>query len=90
VAVDERQLIGRQAVTWETNDQHQLMPMIRTMERQSGDTLPVLLANAGYGSEASQRAFEVLDASIPSAVHVDGRHFQITRDSGYRSLSSGA
>ena len=38
VAVDELQLIVGQAVTQETNDKKQLMPMITTIEQQSGDT----------------------------------------------------
>src|SRR5262249_40635216 len=38
VAVDDLQLIVGQAVTQETNDKKQLMPMIATIERQSGDT----------------------------------------------------
>ena len=37
VAVDELQLIVGQAVTQETNDKKQLMPMITTIEQQSGD-----------------------------------------------------
>jgi transposase len=51
VAVDERQLIVGQAVTQETNDKRQLLPMITTIAQQSGDTPPVLLADAGYCSE---------------------------------------
>ena len=38
VAVDERQLIVGQAVTQETNDKQQLLPMITTIARQSGLT----------------------------------------------------
>ena len=38
VAVDELQLIVGQAVTQETNDKKQLMPMITTIAQQSGDT----------------------------------------------------
>ena len=40
VAVDERQLIVGQAVTQETNDKKQLLPMITTIARQSGLTPP--------------------------------------------------
>ena len=54
VAVDELQLIVGQTVTQETNDKKQLMPMIRTIEQQSGDTPSQLLADAGYCSD-SQR-----------------------------------
>jgi hypothetical protein len=46
VAVDELQLIVGQAVTQETNDKHQLLPMITTIEQQSGDTPTQLLADA--------------------------------------------
>src|SRR5204862_7147524 len=38
VAVDALQLIVGQAVTQETNDKHQLVPMITTIARQSGKT----------------------------------------------------
>ncbi len=38
VAVDALQLIVGQAVTQETNDKHQLVPMIATIVQQSGDT----------------------------------------------------
>jgi transposase len=57
VAVDELlQLIVGQAVTQETNDKHQLMPMITTIEQQSGDTPPELLADAGYCSDENLAA----------------------------------
>jgi transposase len=51
VAVDDLQLIVGQAVTQETNDKHQLMPMIATIKKQSGDTPAQLLADAGYCSD---------------------------------------
>ena len=51
VAVDDLQFIVGQAVTQETNDKKQLMPMIATMTQQSGSTPRVLLADAGYCSE---------------------------------------
>lgn len=51
IAVDEQQLIVGQAVTQETNDKQQLMPMITIIEQQSGVTPPQLLADAGYCSE---------------------------------------
>src|SRR5206468_10011361 len=38
VAVDALQLIVGHAVTQETNDKRQLIPMIATIARQSGDT----------------------------------------------------
>src|SRR5439155_2936388 len=53
VAVDELQLIVGQAVTQETNDKKQLMPMITTIEQQSGDTPSQLLADAGYCSDVN-------------------------------------
>ena len=56
VAVDERQLIVGQAVTQETNDKKQLMPMITTIAHQSGLTPPQVLADAGYCSEANVTA----------------------------------
>jgi transposase len=56
VAVNEDQLIIGQAVTQETNDKKQLMPMITTIEAQSGDTPTKLLADAGYCSDANLAA----------------------------------
>lgn len=53
VAVNEDQLIIGQAVTQETNDKKQLMPMITIIEKQSGITPAQLLADAGYCSEAN-------------------------------------
>jgi hypothetical protein len=66
VAVDDLQLIVGQAVTQETNDKHQLMPMITTIEQQSGDTPPQLLADAGYCSDENLAAIAVttIDAYI--------------------------
>jgi len=56
VAVDELQLIVGQAVTQETNDKKQLMPMLTTIEQQSGDTPDQLLADAGYCSDPNLTA----------------------------------
>src|ERR1700683_132230 len=53
VAVDDLQLIVGQAVTQETNDKRQLLPMITTIEQQSGDTRTHLLSDAVYCSEAN-------------------------------------
>ena len=66
VAVDELQLIVGQAVTQETNDKHQLMPMITTIEQQSGDTPLQLLADAGYCSDENLGAIAAttIDAYI--------------------------
>jgi transposase len=56
VAVDELQLIVGQAVTQETNDKKQLMPMLATIEQQSGATPDQLLADAGYCSDQNLTA----------------------------------
>jgi transposase len=66
VAVDDLQFIVGHAVTQETNDKKQLVPMIRTIERQSGDTPTQLLADAGYCSDANLAAIEAtpIDAYI--------------------------
>jgi transposase len=56
VAVDELQLIVGQAVTQETNDKKQLMPMLTTIDQQSGDTPDQLLADAGYCSDQNLTA----------------------------------
>jgi hypothetical protein len=56
VAVDDLQLIVGQAVTQETNDKQQLMPMMTTIEQQSGDTPTQLLADAGYCSDENLAA----------------------------------
>jgi transposase len=66
VAVDELQLIVGQAVTQETNDKKQLMPMITIIKQQSGDTPPQLLADAGYCSDANLTAIAgtAIDAYI--------------------------
>jgi len=66
VAVDARQLIVGQAVTQETNDKKQLLPMITTIARQSGFTPPQVLADAGYCSDANLTAIAAtpIDAYI--------------------------
>jgi transposase len=56
VAVDDLQLIVGQAVTQETNDKQQLMPMMTTIEQQSGDAPTQLLADAGYCSDENLAA----------------------------------
>ena len=61
VAVDELQLIVGHAVTQETNDQKQLMPMITAIEQQSGDTPSALLADAGYCSDVNLTAIAGTD-----------------------------
>ena len=66
VAVDEGQFIVGHAVTQETNDKKQLMPMITTIEQQSGDTPSQLLADAGYCSDHNLTAIAAtpIDAYI--------------------------
>jgi len=66
VAVDELQFIVGHAVTQETNDKKQLVPMIRTMEAQAGAAPTQLLADAGYCSDANLAAIETtpIDAYI--------------------------
>jgi hypothetical protein len=49
--VDELQLIVGQAVTRETNDKKQLMPMITTIAQQAGHT--PTQADAGYCSDSN-------------------------------------
>ena len=56
VAVDDLQLIVGQAVTQETNDKKQLMPMVTTIAQQSGHRPTQLLADAGYCSDESLTA----------------------------------
>jgi hypothetical protein len=66
IAVDEQQLIVGQAVTQETNDKRQLMPMISIIEEQSGITPTQLLADAGYCSDENLAAIAAtpIDAYI--------------------------
>jgi transposase len=66
VAVDEQQLIVGQAVTQETNDKKQLLPMITIIEQQLGDTPPQLLADAGYCSDENLTA--IADTTIDAYI----------------------
>jgi transposase len=74
VAVDEQQLIVGQAVTQETNDKKQLMPMIHTIEQQAGATPAQLLADAGYCSDANLTAIAEtpIDAYISTRKQTHG------------------
>ncbi len=74
VAVDEQQLIVGQAVTQETNDKQQLMPMIATIAQQSGDTPTALLADAGYCSDENLAAIAdtTIDAYISTRKQTHG------------------
>ena len=66
VAVDDLQLIVGQAVTQETNDKQQLMPMITTIAQQSRDTPTQVLADAGYCSDANLGA--IADTTIDAYI----------------------
>ena len=66
VAVDDLQLIVGQAVTQETNDKQQLLPMITAIERQSGETPSQLLADAGYCSVENLTA--ITDTAIDAYI----------------------
>jgi transposase len=52
------QLIVGQTVTQATNDKEQLIPMVETMERQSGPRPEEILADSGYCSEKNREALE--------------------------------
>jgi hypothetical protein len=60
-AGDGEELIVGHGVTQETNDKQQLMPMITTIEQQSGDTPSQLLADAGYCSDINLAAIADTD-----------------------------
>ena len=66
VAVDDLQLIVGQAVTQDTNDKQQLLPMITTIAEQSGSLPTQLLADAGYCSDENLAAIDetTIDAYI--------------------------
>jgi transposase len=66
LAVDDLQFIVGQAVTQETNDKKQLLPMITTITRQTGDVPEQLLADAGFCSEENLAAIAMtpIDAYI--------------------------
>ncbi|MEO7271574.1 MAG: IS1182 family transposase [Vicinamibacterales bacterium] len=69
VAVDTWQLIVGQAVTQETNDKRQLLPMIATIVQQSGEMPPQLLADAGYCSDENLAAI----AGLPIDAYISTR-----------------
>jgi transposase len=66
VAVDDLQFIVGQAVTQETNDKKQLLPMVTVIAQQSGDTPTQLLADAGYCSDANLTA--IADTTIDAYI----------------------
>src|SRR5450631_419679 len=55
------QLIVGQDVTQATNDKKQLMPMVETIEEQSGQRPEEILADSGYCSEKNLEALESAD-----------------------------
>jgi transposase len=63
------QLIVGQAVTDATNDKQQLMPMVKTMEEQSGQRPREVLADSGYCSEKN---LEQLNADQNPERHIMG------------------
>jgi len=66
IAVDAQQLIVGHAVTQETNDKRQLLPMVTVIAAQSGLTPTQLLADAGYCSDENLAAIAAtpIDAYI--------------------------
>ena len=74
VAVDDLQLIVGQAVTQQTNDKKQLMPMITAIEQQAGNTPDQVLADAGYCSDESLTAIagRRIDAYISTRKQTHG------------------
>lgn len=74
VAVDALQLIVGQAVTQETNDKKQLMPMSTTIAQESGETPSQLLADAGYCSDRNLTAIgeTSIDAFISTRKQTQG------------------
>jgi transposase len=74
VAVDDLQLIVGQAVTQETNDKKQLMPIITTIAQQSGTMPDQVLADAGYCSDESLTAIAdtTIDAYISTRKQTHG------------------
>jgi transposase len=66
VAVDALQLIVGHAVTQETNDKKQLLPMITTIARQAGALPSQLLADAGYCSE--ENLIAIADTTVDAYI----------------------
>jgi hypothetical protein len=69
VAVDAWQLIVGHAVTQETNDKRQLLPMIATIVQQSGELPTQVLADAGYCSDENLAAI----ADLPIDAYISTR-----------------
>jgi transposase len=66
IAVNDLQLIVGHAVTQETNDKKQLLPMITTIAQQAGETPTHVLADAGYCSDANLTA--IADTAIEAYI----------------------
>ena len=69
IAVDDQQWIVAQAITQETNDKKQLLPMITAVTQQAGDMPTQVLADAGYCSEANLAAV----ADLPVDAYISTR-----------------
>lgn len=77
----ETQLIVGQAVTQDCNDRKQLWPMIEMMEAQSGEIAEVMLADAGYCSEANL-ALETESTELFVAVNKEWKTKKAQRGEG--------
>ena len=77
----ETQIIVGQAVTQDCNDKKQLEPMIATMEAQSGEVAEVMLADAGYCSEANL-ALETEETEFFIAVNKEWKTKKAQREDG--------
>jgi len=86
IAVDALQWIVGQAVTQDTNDKKQLLPMIAMVAQQSGETPTQVLADAGYCSEASLMAAAALpiDAYVSTRKQKHGERPGPARADAYR------
>ncbi len=74
IAVDDLQFIVGHAVTQDTNDKKQLLPMITTVEQQAGQTPTQVLADAGYCSDGNLAAIAetTIDAYISTRRQTHG------------------
>ncbi|MBI4739592.1 transposase [Candidatus Woesearchaeota archaeon] len=81
-AVDcETQVIVGQAVTQDCNDKKQLEPMMAIIEAQSGETAEIILADAGYCSEANL-SLETEETELFIAVNKEWKTKQAQREEG--------
>jgi transposase len=74
VAVNDDYLIVGHAITQQTNDKKQLMPMITVIEQQAGEPPRQVLADAGYCSDESLAAVAetTIDAFISTRKQTHG------------------